>query len=42
MDFAILKHDLAIRNVADIGESDIEMIGVRLLEGMEERDRVAS
>lgn len=38
MDLAILKHDLSIRRIADIGESDIEVIGVRLLEGMEQRD----
>ena len=38
MDLAILKHDLSIRKAADIGPSDIESIGVQLLEGMEARD----
>jgi hypothetical protein len=38
MDLAILKHDLSIRRVADIGKSDLEIIGVQLLEQMEARD----
>lgn len=38
MDLAILKHDLAIRKVADIGKSSLEIIGVQILEEMEARD----
>ncbi len=38
MDLAILKHDLSIRKVADIGNSSLEIIGVQILEAMEARD----
>ena len=38
MDLAILKHDLSIRKVADIGNSSLEIIGVQILAAMEARD----